>query len=71
MTTKLKIISIAWLINLVVFTVSLFLWNYYDHIDHWSESAWEAIYATSTLTKVALSLVGVALFLDGGLNKKS
>ncbi len=70
MSRELKLVGIAWFVNLILFTVSLFLWSYYDHVDHWSVDAWRAIYSTSALTKVALSFIGVALFTNGGLNKK-
>ena len=72
MSKVFKFIVSAWFVNLIVFTTSLFLWHYYEHVNHWSEGAWEAIFSTSLFTKIALSVsVGVYICeygVDG--NKK-
>lgn len=68
MSNILKALTVAWFVNLILFTVSLFLWNYYDHIGHWSEGAWEGIFGTSVMTKMFLSAAIGVYIMDHGLD---
>lgn len=57
MNKLLKALISVWAINLIVFTASLFLHSYYEHIQHWSAGAWQAVFFASTVIKIMTSFL--------------
>ncbi len=62
MTKSLATALCVWSINLIIFTVSLFLFSYYESINSWLEDPWYIIFNVSLITKVVLSIVVVSMW---------
>ena len=73
MSKLLKLITCAWFVNLIVFTVSLFLRDYFVSYGHWSASSWDSVFFTSAITKMCLSMAIVVYIVESGYDgmKKS
>lgn len=50
--------------NTVLFTTSVFLFNYTNSVGHWSDGAWEVISVTTGLVKFVVWCFGVGGFTN-------
>ncbi len=75
MTTKtmhpiLKLLLVAWTINLFIFVPAIFIESYTQAANHWSENAWEAVMFTTSMTKLVLSVTIYIYIGDCGIWEK-
>jgi len=68
MNKLLKLMSVAWFVNFVLFTTSLFLLHYCDSIGHWSAGAWVAVNFTLGLTKLVLTISVIVNITKNGID---
>jgi len=55
----LKIFFPIWCINAILFTICVFMEDYTQHIEHWSNASWVTMCVTLGLAKAALSVVTI------------
>lgn len=70
MSKVFKAILTAWFINLIVFTASLFIYQYYEHIDSWLAYPWRIVFDTSIISKITLSIVVIGYGCTNGVYGK-
>ena len=60
----LKIAVTSWIINLIYFTTSLWLFSYTSHIGHWTAKPLEAMTWTGGLLKLVLTLLVIGVLIE-------
>lgn len=70
MSKVFKSLLTGWFVNLILFTVSLFLYQYYLHVESWLSEPWTMIFVTAATTKGLLSIIILYYGCNYGIDGK-
>ena len=71
-TKYARMLIVTWFVNAGVFISTLFIWTYTRDIAHWSNSAWQIMFAYSSITKIIVTFmlaIGLPMMWDTAVPK--